>query len=47
MSILFVLVPMAMVLMALAAGAFVWAVRNGQYDDLEGPASRILFDDEE
>lgn len=47
MSILFVLVPMAIVLMALAAGAFVWAVRNGQYDDLESPGTRILFDDDE
>jgi cbb3-type cytochrome oxidase maturation protein len=47
MSILFVLVPMAIALMALAAGAFVWAVRNGQYDDLESPGTRILFDEDE
>lgn len=47
MSILFVLVPLAMAFMAIAAGVFVWAVRNGQYDDLESPGTRILFDDEE
>ena len=46
MSILFVLVPLAMVLMAFAAGAFIWAVRNGQFDDLESPGSRILFEDD-
>ncbi len=47
MSILFVLVPLAMLLMAFAVAAFVWAVRSGQFDDLESPASRILFDDDE
>ena len=31
---------------ALIAGVFVWSVRSGQYDDLEGPAHRILTDDD-
>ena len=31
---------------ALAVAAFVWAVQNGQFEDLEGEAERILFDDE-
>ncbi len=46
MGILFVLIPLAMALLALAVGFFVWAVRSGQFDDLESPATRILFDDD-
>jgi cbb3-type cytochrome oxidase maturation protein len=47
MSILFALIPLAVVLLAVAVWAFFWAVRNGQFDDLETPAVRILLDDEE
>jgi len=46
MNIVFVLVPLAMLLLAVAIGAFVWAVRNGQFDDLESPATRILYDED-
>lgn len=46
MSILYVAVPIALLLVAVAVAAFVWAVRSGQMDDLETPALRALHDDE-
>lgn len=46
MSILFALIPLAMVLLAFAVWAFFWAVRSGQFDDLDTPAVQILLDDE-
>jgi cbb3-type cytochrome oxidase maturation protein len=46
-SIVFVLIPLGLVLLASAIWAFLWAVGNDQFDDLEGPAYRILFDDDE
>lgn len=47
MSALYLLIPVAVVLVALAIWMFFWAVDNGQYDDLDGPAHSILFDDED
>lgn len=47
MNIIFVLIPLALGLLAGAVWAFFWAVRNGQFDDLDSPATRILFDDDE
>jgi cbb3-type cytochrome oxidase maturation protein len=46
-NIIFVLIPLAVLLLAAAVWAFIWAVNHGQFDDLEGPAYRILFDDDE
>ena len=46
MSILFALIPLAMVLLGFAIWAFFWAVRSGQFDDLDTPAVQILLDDE-
>jgi cbb3-type cytochrome oxidase maturation protein len=46
MEILMLLIPMSIVLVALIAGVFWWSVRSGQFDDLEGPAHRILADDD-
>ncbi|RMG31800.1 MAG: cbb3-type cytochrome oxidase assembly protein CcoS [Gammaproteobacteria bacterium] len=46
MEILYLLIPLAVVLLAVAVGAFVWASRSGQFDDMEGPAYRILMDDD-
>ena len=43
MSILYLLIPLAVGLMAIAIAFFLWTVRTGQYDDLEGPAHRILM----
>jgi cbb3-type cytochrome oxidase maturation protein len=45
-SSIFFLIPIALLLLGVAVWAFVWAVRNDQFDDLDTPASRILFDDE-
>ncbi|HFE47714.1 MAG TPA: cbb3-type cytochrome oxidase assembly protein CcoS [Chromatiaceae bacterium] len=47
MSILYLLIPLGVVLMAIAIGVFIWTVRSGQYEDLEGPAYRILMDDDD
>lgn len=47
MEILFVLIPLSLVLLAIAVWAFFWAVRTGQFDDLDSPAYRILMDDDE
>lgn len=46
MSILFALIPLAMVLLGFAIWAFFWAVRSGQFDDLDTPPVQILLDDE-
>lgn len=46
MSVIYVILPIALVIAAAAVGAFIWAVRSGQYDDLDTPAMRVLFDDE-
>jgi len=46
MEILFLLVPLAMIIVALMVAIFFWAVRSGQFDDLEGPAHRIIMDDD-
>ncbi|MGY0505814.1 cbb3-type cytochrome oxidase assembly protein CcoS [Luteimonas sp. e5] len=45
MSILLVLVPISLILMGLAVAAFVWAVKRGQFEDLDTPALDILRDD--
>lgn len=45
MTILLMLIPLSLVLLAVSIGAFVWAVRKGQFDDLDTPALDILRDD--
>ncbi|MBQ0748317.1 MAG: cbb3-type cytochrome oxidase assembly protein CcoS [Marinobacter sp.] len=40
------LVPVMLILVVMGIFLFSWAVKNGQYDDLEGPAHRILYDDD-
>jgi cbb3-type cytochrome oxidase maturation protein len=47
MNILFFAIPVALFLSLLAVIAFVFLVRSGQFDDLETPPRRILFDDVE
>jgi cbb3-type cytochrome oxidase maturation protein len=47
MNILFALVPLSLLLLVAALAAFFWAVRAGQFDDLETPATRILIDEAE
>lgn len=45
MSVIYVVLPVAIVLAAAAVGAFIWAARRGQFDDLDSPRLRILGDD--
>lgn len=47
MEIVFVLVPLGIAFAVAVVGVLIWAVRSGQFDDLEGPAHRILLDEEE
>ena len=47
MPALYVMIPIAIIVVALAIWLFFWAVDSGQYDDLDGPAHSILFDDED
>ena len=46
MEILILLIPLSVALVFLIGAAFWWSVNNGQFDDLEGPAHRILDDDD-
>jgi cbb3-type cytochrome oxidase maturation protein len=46
MSVLYVLVPIALVLASVFVALFLWAVRRGQFDDLNTPGVRILTDDD-
>ncbi|MEM6857875.1 MAG: cbb3-type cytochrome oxidase assembly protein CcoS [Pseudomonadota bacterium] len=41
------LIPIALGMGALGLVAFLWAIKSGQYEDMEGSANRILIDDEE
>ena len=47
MSALLYLIPIALFLGLLGLAAFLWSLKSGQYDDLDGAAHRILFDDDE
>ncbi|MCL2590099.1 MAG: cbb3-type cytochrome oxidase assembly protein CcoS [Betaproteobacteria bacterium] len=42
---LYLLIPISVLIVFIIGAMFWWALRSGQYDDLEGPAYRILFDD--
>lgn len=47
MSSLYLLLPLALLLGLIGLASMIWAVKTGQFEDLEGPAHRILFDDDE
>ncbi|MFP4639206.1 MAG: cbb3-type cytochrome oxidase assembly protein CcoS [Guyparkeria sp.] len=47
MEVLFLFVPLSMLVVAGLVWAAFWAIRNNQYEDLEGPAHRILMDDDD
>ena len=47
MSVLYIMIPAALFLAALGIGAFIIAVKRGQFDDLDTPALRAVFDDDE
>lgn len=45
MSVLYIMAPAALALAGIAVAAFVWAARSGQFDDVDTPPHRALFDD--
>lgn len=47
MEVIYALIPGMIILGLVMVGVFVWAVKHGQYDDMEGEASRILMDDDD
>ncbi|MDO6461444.1 cbb3-type cytochrome oxidase assembly protein CcoS [Granulosicoccaceae sp. 1_MG-2023] len=47
MEVLYLLLPISGLFTVIIVGALVWAVKSGQFDDLEGPAYKILMDDDE
>ncbi len=47
MEILYFLIPLAIIMMGVMVWGLIWTVKNDQYDDLEGPAHRILMDDDD
>lgn len=47
MDIIYLLIPIAIILASVAIWAFFWSVKQGQFDDLESPAHRILYDDDD
>jgi len=47
MEVIYIVLPLAILLAGIALAAFLWAVRRGQYDDLDTPAYRAIFEDNE
>ena len=47
MSVIFIVLPLALLIVAGALVAFIWAARSGQMDDLDTPGVRILLDEED
>jgi cbb3-type cytochrome oxidase maturation protein len=46
LEILYLLIPLSLLLVVLIVGIFWWTVKSGQLDDLEGPAYRVIMDDD-
>lgn len=46
MNVLLILIPAALFLGGIGLAAFIWSIRTGQFDDLDGAARRILIDDD-
>lgn len=47
MDVLYLLIPLSVVMVFAIGAVFWWAVRNGQFEDLEGPAQRIVMDEDD
>jgi len=47
MDIIYILIPLSILLIGLAVTVLFWAIKNGQFDDMDSPAHRILFDDDD
>lgn len=43
---LYILIPLSVLLVFVIGGVFWWSVRNGQFDDMEGPGFKVLMDDD-
>jgi cbb3-type cytochrome oxidase maturation protein len=46
MEIIYLLIPLSIILILIIAWSFLWSVKSGQFDDLEGQGHRLLFDDD-
>ncbi len=46
MEVIYLLIPLSLLLVALIVGVFMWAIKAGQFDDLEGPAHEIIMDED-
>lgn len=46
MSVIYIVLPLALIIVGVGVWACAWAIRRGQYDDLDTPAMRMLSDDE-
>lgn len=44
---MYLLIPLGLLILGVAIGAFIWAVKSGQFEDMQGPAHRILMDDDD
>ena len=47
MNVLYFMLPLALLLGMIGLALMIWAVKSGQFEDLEGPAQRILFEDDQ
>ena len=47
MDIIYLLLPVALIILIIIIAIFFWAVKSDQFEDLEGPAHRILMDDDD
>jgi len=46
-DIIYLLLPVALIIVLIIIGVFFWAVKSDQFEDMEGPAYRILMDDDD
>ena len=46
MEVLYLFIPLALLLLMVILAGFFWAIRSGQFDDLQGPAHEVLMDDD-
>jgi cbb3-type cytochrome oxidase maturation protein len=46
MSVIFIVLPLALLVVLIAVAAYIWSARDGQFDDLDTPAVRMLHDDD-
>lgn len=47
MDIIYILIPLSILIVGIAVSVLFWAIKSGQFDDMDSPAHRILFDDDD